>query len=133
MDDTSGAQDYRITGYRFQFAYKYYPFGHHKSAPNGFFVGPHFSISQAYYHIKNTAYKYSNYTVTYANAAVIFGYQFVFKDKFAIEVFQGLGYRDNRLMDDFTGKEEKLNYDPEITPIPGDLKIYFGANFGFMF
>ncbi len=133
LSDSSNVKAYRLTGYRFQFTYKYYPFGHYKNAPEGFFVGPHFSISQVYFHIKNTALKYSNYTITYANAALIFGYQFAIGDTFVIELFQGLGYRDNRLMNDYTGKEEKLNYDPEVTPIPGDLKIYFGANFGFMF
>jgi hypothetical protein len=132
LENTSNTQDYTLRGFRFQFAYKYYPFGNYKSAPEGFFIGPHVSLSQAYFHIQQTGLKYSDYTVTYGNLAVIFGYQFIF-NKFAIEVFQGFGYRDNRMINDYTGEEDKLNYDPEVTPIPGDLKIYFGANFGYLF
>lgn len=128
--DSLNTQSYTIKGYRFQFSYKFYPFGKYKNAPEGFFIGPHISYSKAYFHINQTSPKYSDYSATYANIAVIFGYQFIANDKIVIEIFQGLGYRDNRLRDEYSGKEEKLNYNPDYTPIPGDLKIYFGANIG---
>ncbi len=131
--DSLKNQSYTIQGFRFQFAYKFYPFGAYKNAPEGFFIGPHLSYSKAYFHINNTSPKYSDYTAIYANAAIIFGYQFIVNNKIVIELFQGLGYRDNRLRDEYTGEEEKLNYNPDYTLIPGDLKIYFGANFGLNF
>jgi hypothetical protein len=131
--DSVKGQSYSIKGFRFQFAYKFYPFGAYKNAPEGFFVGPHISYSKAYFHINQTSPKYSDYSATYANIALIFGYQFIVGDKMSIEIFQGLGYRDNRLRDEYSGVEEKLNYNPDYTPIPGDLKIYFGANIGFNF
>ena len=128
--DSVKGQTYTIKGYRFQFAYKFYPFGKYKNAPEGFFLGPHISYSKAYFHINQTSPKYSDYSATYANIALIWGYQFIVNDKIAIELFQGLGYRDNRLRDEYSGEEEKLNYNPDYTPIPGDLKIYLGANIG---
>lgn len=133
MDDTFGMPDYTINGFRFQFSYKLYPFGKYKNAPEGFFVGPHLSYTQAFYHFAQTTSKYSDYSITYANAALLVGYQFIAGDKFVIEVFQGLGYRDNRLRNEYTGEEERLNFDPDVTPFPGSFKIYFGANVGFNF
>jgi len=129
--NNNGNPDYSVHGFRFQFAYKYYPFGTYKSAPEGFFLGPHISYSKAYFHDKQSSPKYSDLSATYANVALIFGYQFIANDKIAIEIFQGLGYRDNRIRNEYTGEEEKINYNPDYTPIPGDLKIYLGANIGF--
>lgn len=131
--DSAGNTDYTLNGFRFQFSYKYYPFGNYKSAPEGFFFGPHVSYTKAYFHDVQGSPKYSDYSVTYANAAIIFGYQFIANDRIAIEIFQGLGYRDNRIRNEYTGEEEKINYNPDYTPIPGDLKIYFGANIGLNF
>ncbi|MBN2669677.1 MAG: DUF3575 domain-containing protein [Bacteroidales bacterium] len=134
-EDTLNTSSFSAKGARFQLTYKYYPFGKHISAPEGFFVGPHISYSFVNLHYKNTSPKYSDYRVNYFNVALLFGYQFIFNEKFVIEVFQGLGYRDNRMWNSYTENQEgdKLNYDLELTLIPGDLKIYFGANFGINF
>ena len=124
---------YTINGFRFQFAYKFYPFWKYRTAPEGFFVGPHLSYAKAYFHDPQSSPKYNTFSATYSNVALLWGYQFIANETFVIEIFQGLGYRDNRIRNEYTGEEEKINYNPDYTPIPGDLKIYFGANVGFNF
>ena len=131
--DSAKGPDYSVNGFRFQLAYKFYPFGKYQAAPAGVFVGPHISYTYAGYHISQTSNKYSDYSVVYANAALIWGYQAILGDKVAIEIFSGVGYRSNWMRDEYTGKTEKLNYNPQVTPFPGDFKIYLGVNIGAAF
>jgi len=129
-NDTSNTTKIGVNGFRGQLSYKFYPFGMKLQAPAGFFVGAHVSINRTNFTYKQSSTKYRDYTVSYDNAALIWGYQFILNNRFSIEFFQGLGYRDNRIRNDYTGEEEKLNFNGDVTPFPGSFKIYFGAALG---
>jgi hypothetical protein len=134
VDDSLKTSDlFTLNGFRVQLAYKIYPFSKWQAAPKGFFFGPHVSYIRAYYHFNQSAPKYADYSTTYANAALIWGYQLFFGERIALEIFSGLGYRSYWLRDEYSGEREKLNYIPEYTTIRGVVKLYLVINFGFSF
>ncbi len=131
QSDSVNIDDFSLNGFRVQGTYKFYPFGFLKSAPNGFFVAPHISYTQILFRDRNASLKYRDTRVVFFNVAALVGYQFIIKKRFTIEVFQGIGLRHNQLIDPATGKHTVIHKDSDYTPLPGVLKLYFGANFGF--
>ncbi len=130
QSDSANVDNFSLNGFRVQGSYKWYPFGDLKSAPNGFFVAPHISYTQILFRDKTAALKYRDTRVVYFNVAILAGYQFIVKDKFSIEVFHGIGLRRNQLINPVSGKHTNIHNDIDFTPLPGVLKLYFGANFG---
>ncbi|MDB5283070.1 MAG: hypothetical protein JWO06_2145 [Bacteroidota bacterium] len=122
---------YSMRGARADIGYRFYPLKE-EEAPEGLFFGPYIS-----YNFVKIAEKHGdNYqVVNYFNASGVAGYQFMF-DGFSLEVFGGLGYRNNFI----------LKYDSHINqtyttglPVVIDLgkfkyvKIVAQINFGYAF
>ena len=80
-----------MRGARGILSYRIYPLKD-TNAPEGFFVGPYVSYNFVKIAEKNGNSSYE--VINYFNASGIAGYQYLV-DGFSIEVFGGLGYRDN--------------------------------------
>ncbi len=118
-----------VNGFRFQFAYKLY---FAKNAPKGFYIAPYFSYSQARFSTKYLK-QYDDYIkATFMNYDIIVGYQALITDKIALDIFSGLGYRENTWVEHFSQTTTPMDEPPP--PIyNGWLKIILGCNIGYAF
>lgn len=123
-----------VRGFRFQLSHRFYlnrAIGiSNDYAPEGFYIGPLFSYSTARY-----TNRYLNlYDIyvrsTHVNLNLIGGYQLFLPDDFVIDVFAGMGYKENTWVE---------NTPPTFTPINtedfgpfynSNLKIILGFNIG---
>jgi len=124
---------YNINGFRFQLSYRWYlkRLREHDKLL-GIYLEPHFSISNAYLSIPLASYNYQEYLFSYQNIALKTGLQFSIANDLFLDVFMGLGYRENYLSNEHTKEFEKLNYS-DMMFYKGDLKIYLGFNIGYNF
>jgi hypothetical protein len=120
--------DIKATGYRYQFQYKYYLSKKHL-APQGFYLSPHYSYAQADYDVDmkdmEIAFKV---LAKNRNYNVLFGWQKILGRHFVIDVFTGLGYRNN----------SKIIYDDQNNFLHrmskgSSTKISSGLNIGWAF
>jgi len=122
---------YNINGFRLQISYRWYikPYRINNKLL-GLYVEPHTSISNAYLNVPMASYKYQKYLFSYQNIAIKLGYQAAIAPNIFLDLFMGLGYRENWLSNEHTGEIEKLNY-TDMMIYKGDLKIYLGFNIGY--
>ena len=113
------------SGFRGQLFYKFY-IGRNTEAPEGFYLGPHFSYAMAT--IVNKDNEADKLGGTKLNINGVFGYQIITDGGFALDIFTGLGLRklgftaEGDSGDIFDFVEDKMS--------PG---VVFGINFGFAF
>ena len=123
-----------VTGYRIQLSYKYFfdlGYGHDK-APEGFYVGPHFSYSHARITTKYLNTKDDYISATHINYDFIAGYQVILRCGIAFDVYMGGGYKDNEWHEYFNRTTSPLDED-DFVVMPGNLKMIFGVNVGYAF
>jgi len=124
-----------IRGFRVQVAHVYYP-SKQTLAPNGFYISPSISISSAklsnHYAYKNFGY-YVN--AVYYNASVLTGYQLIFDDNIAIDMFLGLGYQEKIWTEHNLSKRffRVVDNDEIGVIFKTPIKITLGFNVGFAF
>lgn len=118
----------RTRGHRFQLQYKRY-LTKRKSAPEGFYLAPHYSYTTATYRseVKDLDIRFSINTTNH-NYNLLFGFQEILGRHFVVDVFTGLGYRNKteKTYDKhgaYTGTQDK--------EIP--LKVSSGLNIGWAF
>ncbi|MDD3875303.1 MAG: DUF3575 domain-containing protein [Bacteroidales bacterium] len=122
----------KISGYRLQAQYKFLiPFG--SSYPNAFYFGPHASYASTYmgneHNIMNTDY----YRIIHKNISLLMGFQMFLGKKVYLDIYQGLGYKNNNL---FYYKNPKSFIKEEsdfiFTGMPNNLKISLGIYMGWI-
>lgn len=122
-----------VKGYRFQAEFRYYISGiiNHKTAPEGFYVAPSFSLSHAkltnrYYNTFNEylSFDYSNYCLKAGNQ--------IFDNTLSLDFFVGIGYRDNILVDKINIPSQSANI-KDFEVFHGNLKLLLGFNMGYAF
>lgn len=80
-------------GYRYQLQYKKY-LGENATAPEGFYLSPHYSYAQADYEIEFSNFDLrSDLTIKNRNYNMLVGYQALLGKHFVLDVFTGLGYK----------------------------------------
>ncbi len=119
-----------ISGFRFQLSYRKY-LGNSK-APNGAYISPHLSFSEAFISDKYIVRYQQHVRVTHFNVNFLVGYQSVFWDKFAFEFFTGLGYKRNRWEENSSGVYAPIATD-EIPLYNLPIKFTLGFNMGIAF
>jgi hypothetical protein len=141
LDPTSGSlfRNIMVRGFRFQMGHRFYlnninntlglPYSDY--APEGLYVGPFFSYSEARLTTKlaNTFNIYRR--ITHFNANAVAGYQLIF-DGFVFDVFLGMGYKENRWYDHFPPTVNPIS-SPMTGAYNSNLKFVFGFNFGIAF
>ncbi len=119
-----------VRGYRIQLTYKI--FLTRDEAPKGLYIGPHFSYSYCKFSTKYYNNVDNYIKAVYVNYNGIVGYQFVF-NKFTIETYLGLGYRDNAWIEHYNQVNTLLDDQEDFMLYKGDLKLILGFNVGFAF
>jgi hypothetical protein len=123
--DSSDVTGLRTTGFRAQLCYKF--FLTKESAPEGFYVAPHFSYATARLENKDKEDQY--FGVTKMNMDVLLGYQLITSGGFALNVFTGLGLK-LRNYSFSEGSESIFNFKTGDDVAPA---VAFGFSFGFAF
>lgn len=119
-----------ISGFRFQLSYRKY-LGDSKT-PNGAYISPHISFSEAFISDKYIS-RYQQYVrVTHFNMNFLVGYQSILWNKLAFEVFTGLGYKKNRWEENSSGAYAPIATD-EIPLYNLPVKFTLGFNIGIAF
>ena len=81
------------SGFRYQFQYKKY-FGKNATAPEGLYLSPHFSYSEATYRVEFKNFDIqTRLEMKNRNYNLLFGYQGILGKHFVFDVFTGLGYK----------------------------------------
>lgn len=114
----------KVNGFRAQLAYKF--FLTKESAPEGFYVGPHFSYARAT--IKDKDNPDDSFEASKLNINVIFGYQLITSGGFALNIYTGLGvkFRDY----DFLDEDSDFDFTTGNHVAPN---VAFGFTFGYAF
>jgi len=125
-------QVYKISGYRFQAQYKWimpiYRF------PCGMYFGPHASYSHSYFSYRQRGYTKDYYRVIHKNISFLLGYQHLLNDKLFIDLYCGLGYKNNSMYYHKTTKDfKKEENDYLLTGFPMKLKFSLGYYLGYKF
>ncbi len=127
----------KVSGWKFQYAHKFYLLGRRGHAPTGFFFGPLIQYSNARLseglarHYSHTYFEFHN-----INLNLMAGLQIAKRDKIAFEIYFGLGYKSNTLYyHASTYRYAKIDASKYI-----DSKTYlshinaiFGINLGYSF
>jgi hypothetical protein len=122
-----------VKGYRFQAEFRYYISGfiNDKTAPEGFYVAPSFSLS----HAKFTNRYYNTYneyiSFDYTNYCLKAGYQLM-DNTLTLDFFTGIGYRNNILVDKINSPAQ-ANKIKDFEVYHGPLKLLLGFNMGYAF
>lgn len=120
-----------IRGGRMTLGYRFYPLKNVK-APAGLFLGPYFSYNFA--KIKERGVSNGNYLIiNQANASLIVGYQVKMSEHFFFEVFSGLGYRRNFIIEYEASTKRTTTQDFYFVPFMKNVKIVTQINFGYAF
>lgn len=118
-----------INGYRVQGAYRFYPIKKLK-APNGLYVGPHFSYQSLFLTDKHSK-DYIELSNFFAVAAS--GYQIVTKKRVSIDFNVGIGYQKTWYKEVlYNGNQpQTIKYPNNLNKIP--VKIMTQINIGYAF
>lgn len=120
-----------VSGYRFQLTYKYFP-GDIDTAPAGWYIAPHFSYSSAKFTTQQLNLYDEYIKAIYVNYNLIIGYQILISEKLALDMFCGLGYRDNGWHEHYNQTNYPLDAS-EFMLYNGHLKLILGFNAGVAF
>lgn len=135
-----------IRGFRIQSQYRFYLNGLFDgmlggesfaiTAPNGFYIAPHFSYAQARITTRN-AIRYDTYTnISHLNFNLLSGFQIVW-NSISMEAFVGLGWKQNRWVESDQGTKRVLSRDElsdRFFPLyASPVKLSGGFNFGIAF
>lgn len=131
-NDTSNSMDEKfiVRGIRIQGAYKFYLtkafYGY--NVHKGLYLAPFISYSSAMLSTKSLINLDIFINGTYIDYDLLFGYQKMYRDIIVLDVFTGLGYKDNNLYDHFTNKYKKIEEEALNNDI--HLKFILGFNIG---
>jgi hypothetical protein len=122
---------YALYGFRVQGGYKFYYNG---NAPKGFYIGPFISYLSSIIKEKGASLGSEYIKITYFNANLVFGHQFIIGDLISIDICTGWGYKNNEFFyyTQPNGAAQDLADDiPES--VFKHLKFVFNFNFGYKF
>ncbi len=124
------SQPLKISGYRFQAQYKFIlPLNKY---PCGFYIGPHASFSTFNYSYRQRGFTKDFYRTVHQNVSLLMGYQHIINNKVFVDLYCGLGYKDNyayyyKTLTDY----EKVDDEFILTGIPIKVKFSMGYYIGF--
>jgi hypothetical protein len=123
--DSSEISGINTSGFRGQLMYKFF-LSRDLSAPEGFYVGPHFSYATA--SIVNKDNKSDKVTATKININGILGYQLITAGGFTLDVYSGLGFRIKKW-----SYPSGIDTDFDFGTSKNTPMVTFGLNFGYAF
>lgn len=126
---------YKVSGWRVQYAHKFYLVNRRHHAPYGFYVAPLLSYTNAHVAVGlNRYYRKSYYDFRNFNANIIVGVQAGKIDRLTIDIYGGLGYKSNKVFYHFMNNKV-IPYDTSDFPdiYNTHFNIVFGINMGYSF
>ena len=124
------SQPLKISGYRFQAQYKFilplYKY------PCGVYIGPHASFSTFNFSYRQRGFTKDFYRTVHQNISLLMGYQHILNNKVFIDLYCGLGYKDNyayyyKTLTDY----KKVDDEFILTGLPIKVKFSMGYYIGF--
>lgn len=86
----------KVSGWRFQYAHKFYLVNRRHHSPYGFYVAPHFSYANARIALGLNRYYHNSYfDIRQFNANLIIGVQFGKIGRLTMDICGGAGYKNN--------------------------------------
>ncbi len=125
----------KVTGWRLQYTHKFYLVNRRHQAPFGFYVGPHFSYSNAKISLGlNRYYSQTYFDVRHLNADLIFGVQFGKPGRLTMDISAGAGYKTNTIYYHATAYRI-IKYDTKDfgTFYNSNLHLLFDISLGYSF
>lgn len=129
-DTGVGFKDYSFRGGRGIIGYRFYPL-RGKTAPEGFYVGPYFSYN--FVKVKEKGGNDDYYTINYANASIVAGYQIHMSKGVHMDFMGGLGYRYNFIVEYDSRLRRTTRYEMEGMPFIKNAKLVLQINLGYAF
>jgi len=115
-----------MKGYRFQFSYRYY---FESQSLEGFYGSALFSYSACKFSYRHLYIRDEYIRAVHKNINLLLGYQRLMDDRFGIDVFVGLGVRENIWMERYNQQNTIIDDLDDFYPYEGSLKITLGFNF----
>ncbi|HSI91781.1 MAG TPA: DUF3575 domain-containing protein [Adhaeribacter sp.] len=118
----------QTSGYRYQLQFRKY-LGSQTSAPEGWYLSPHYSFARTNYNIAMKDFEL-DFKLKAKNESLnlLLGYQAILGRHFVLDVFTGLGYRNNS-QDIYDSQNVFLKRMKKSSP----LKLSTGLNIGWAF
>ncbi len=123
--DSSEISGINTSGFRGQLMYKFF-LSRDLAAPEGFYVGPHFSYATA--SIANKDNENDKVKATKINIDGVLGYQLITNGGFTLDIYSGLGYRIKKWEYSST-----VDTDFDFGTAKNTPMVTFGLNFGYAF
>jgi hypothetical protein len=124
--DSSDIKGIKTSGFKFTGMYKYF-LSRDLSAPEGFYVGPHFSFAKAKIESKDDPS--NSVGMQKININLCIGYQLITSGGFTLDVFTGMGYISRKWT--YENAEAKSTFD--LGKNKSGVSIPFGFSFGYAF
>jgi hypothetical protein len=126
VSDTANVSAIRTSGFKVTAMYKYF-LSRDLSAPEGFYVAPHFSFAKAM--IENKDDPSQNVGAQKINVNLCIGYQLITSGGFTIDLFTGMGFLSRKW--DYEGAESSGVFD--LGKNKTGVSIPLGFSFGYAF
>lgn len=126
---------YKVSGWRIQYAHKFYLVNRRHHAPYGFYVAPLFSYTNAHLSVGLKHYYRKNYyDIRHFNANVILGVQAGRINNLTIDIYGGLGYKTNKVFFHYMNNKV-IPYNTSDLPAIYNthFNVVFGINMGYSF
>lgn len=142
-NNPGGMGNYEIifSGFRFQASYKWYLndflnqlFSSDIHAPQGIYLAPHLSYSQAKLTFKPLAARQIYFDMIHFNTGLLWGIQLASRKGLAIDVFSGMGYKRNVwYVQNGPFNRQQVDLSEFGLLLNGNFKLYGGFNIGWSF
>ncbi len=128
-------QLFKVSGWRIQYAHKFYVLNKKRTAPFGFYVAPLLSYTNAHIALGLKRYYLNSYIdFRHFNANLICGLQLGKKNRATFDIYAGAGYKSNKVFYHFSSNTlVPINTADFGYLYNSHLNLVFGINIGYAF
>lgn len=126
---------FKVSGWRIQYAHKFYLVNRRHHAPFGFYVAPLFSYANAHIALGlNRYYRQTYFDFRHMNANIIIGVQVGKMNKVTMDLYAGGGYKTNKVYYHYMNNNIIPLKDSDIGISDNShINVVFGINLGYSF
>jgi len=132
-DSIQDLKQLTINGVRIQLSHRFYILNFYDYAPRGLYIGPQLSYATAKLSTKFYNSRDVYLRITQFNANLLVGWQWIFRNDYTIDVFGGLGYKDNIWEEHDSQSTIVVDTDELGDWYSGPVKISIGFHLGIAF
>jgi hypothetical protein len=120
-------------GIRMQLSHRFYLLNRYNFAPVGLYVAPHVSYGTVKVSTKHFSSRDVYLRITHFNINLLSGWQWVYHNNYTLDVFLGLGYKDNIWEEHDSQSTISLDNDDVGGWYSGNVKFTIGFHVGIAF